>query len=208
MSTLADLLSGRDHVILRQEHVASGELLNFAPDARFAICDEQGEQIGLAAEEGHMLALGFGVSTGAFWRGATLHVFNARGATVATAKKPFRMYAKRVDVVEGARALGSVVRRWSWLSRRLVIENAAGEAAMELIAPRLRIKKPTFSLRFQGEEVGRVTKEWRGVLREAFTDHDAFVLEFEPRVPVELRGLLLFAALLIDSLHFTSRHSR
>jgi hypothetical protein len=117
------------------------------------------------------------------------------------------MYAKRVDVVEGARALGSVVRRWSWLSRRLVIENAAGEAVMELVAPRLQIRKPTFTLRFQGEEVGRVTKQWRGVLRELFTDHDAFALEFEPRVPVELRGLLLFAALLIDSIYFTRRFS-
>ena len=56
----------------------------------------------------------------------------------------------------------------------------------------------TFKLMFQGNEVGRISKKWGGMLKEMFTDADIFGVECQPHVPVEVRRMLLVATFLID----------
>lgn len=44
-----------------------------------------------------------------------------------------------------------------------------------------------------GDEVGRITKNWAGILREGYTTADTYVLQIEPEVSSDLR-LLMFAS--------------
>ena len=67
---------------------------------------------------------------------------------------------------------------------------------MEIFSPMFRIW--TFKLMFEGEEVGRISKKWGGVLKEMLTDADSFGMECDEHVPVEIRRLLLVAIFLID----------
>ena len=61
---------------------------------------------------------------------------------------------------------------------------------------------------FQGAEAGVIRKQWGGLLRELFTDADAFGVEFQPHVPVEVRKLLLVATFLIDFTCFENNQGR
>lgn len=44
-----------------------------------------------------------------------------------------------------------------------------------------------------GVEVGRITKEWAGILREGYTTADTYILQIDPDVSSDLR-LLMFAS--------------
>jgi uncharacterized protein YxjI len=50
----------------------------------------------------------------------------------------------------------------------------------------------------QGQEVGRVTKQWRGILTEAFTDADSYGVELAPHASVSQRAMVLAGALTVD----------
>ena len=49
-----------------------------------------------------------------------------------------------------------------------------------------------------GTEVARVTKTWRGLLTEVFTDADSYAVTFAPTTDEPLRQLALAAALAVD----------
>ena len=129
-------------------------------------------------------------------RKATIHVYDPAGNQVGRGEKPFRWYFQRMEIHDGDRRIGAIQRKWSLLNRRFALENDKGEEVMEIFSPMFRIW--TFKLMFQGNEVGRISKKWGGVLREMFTDADTFGVECQPHVPVEVRKMLLVATFLID----------
>jgi hypothetical protein len=53
-----------------------------------------------------------------------------------------------------------------------------------------------------GTEVGKVTKQWSGVAREAFTDADNFGINFPMDLDVRIKTVLLAAVFLIDFMFF------
>ena len=64
----------------------------------------------------------------------------------------------------------------------------------------------TFMVRQQGEEIARITKQWSGLLREGFTDADAFRVEFFGQARDQNTCLLILAtAFSIDLDFFESR---
>ena len=60
----------------------------------------------------------------------------------------------------------------------------------------------TFRVLVAGREVGQITKQWSGLLREAFTDADTFGVQYGPGMNPQLRALALAATFLIDFLYF------
>ncbi len=202
MAGLASLVADRDSILVRQQLELGEIVLGFEARNRFEICTEDGEVIGSAAEQGS----GFGAMVGrqifGRCRKATVHIYDAAGEKLGRGEKPFRWFFQRMDVYDGSKRIGAIERKWSWLSRRLVVENAAGEQVMELVGPILLLGRGTFRLMFQGQEVGSVRKKWSGVLREAFSDADTFGVVYEQHVPEELRKILLVATFLIDFTYF------
>ncbi|GFY78767.1 phospholipid scramblase 1, partial [Trichonephila inaurata madagascariensis] len=102
--------------------------------------------------------------------------------------------------------VGRVVQEWSILTPQFRIENASGETV-------LRIEGPfcTFSicgdvefevLSTNGVKVGKISKQWSGLLREAFTDADHFGITFPMDLDVKMKATLLGALFLIDYMFF------
>ena len=52
------------------------------------------------------------------------------------------------------------------------------------------------------EEVGRITKQWAGLLTEAITDADNFGITFPMDLDVKVKATLLGALFLIDFMYF------
>ena len=57
----------------------------------------------------------------------------------------------------------------------------------------------------QGEEIGNITKQYNGFCKEVFTDADNFVINFPVGVDMNMKALLLAAALMIDFLFFETK---
>lgn len=51
-----------------------------------------------------------------------------------------------------------------------------------------------------GTQIGKITKQWSGILREAFTDADHFGITFPIDLDVSMKAVLLGALFLIVSM--------
>ncbi|KAI1283785.1 Phospholipid scramblase 2 [Halotydeus destructor] len=103
--------------------------------------------------------------------------------------------------------IGYVAQEWSLCVPKFKIQNAAGETV-------LRIEGPfcTFSMcgdvKFQvlskdgSVEVGKISKQWSGLIREAFTDSDHFGISFPMDLDANIKAVLLGALFLIDYMFF------
>jgi uncharacterized protein YxjI len=156
----------------------------------------------------HVQELGTGV--GAFFKRiflGPLRPFRAQVSDPATRQgvlalhRPFRFIFHRLEVTtaEGVK-VGAIQRRWSWLRRIYVIEDAHGRVVADLFGPILR--PWTFELRVDQQVQGIISKRWGGLLKEMFTDADNFGVDLA-RVPdPQLRALAFAATVLIDVVHF------
>ena len=174
-----------------------GEIaLGFESKNRFEINDEEGNRLGLAAEEAKGVGAWFLRNLFGRCRKASIHIYDGEGNRLGRGEKPFRWFFHRMDVFDGDQKIGAIQRKWSLLHRKFAIENAVGEEVMDIYSPMFRIW--TFKLLFQDKEVGRISKKWSGLLREAFSDADTFGVECDPNVPDEVRKILMVATFLID----------
>ncbi|XP_030029424.2 phospholipid scramblase 1 isoform X2 [Manduca sexta] len=109
--------------------------------------------------------------------------------------------------------IGSIEQEWSICKPNYVIKDAVGDVV-------LRIKGPccTFSIcgdvefhvySKEGEtKVGKITKQWSGLAREAFTDSDYFGISFPIDLDVKIKAVLLGACFLIDFMFFEKGDNR
>ncbi|MFT4516168.1 MAG: hypothetical protein ACI89X_003034 [Planctomycetota bacterium] len=205
MSGLEAIVGERTRVMIRQQKEWGEILLGFESKNRFELTDDEGNRLGLAAEE----SAGFGAMFARNFLGkcrkATIHIYDEAGNRVGRGEKPFSWFFHRMEVYDGTKKIGAIQRKWSWVSRKFAIENEAGTEVMQIFSPMFRFW--TFKLLFQEQEVGRISKKWGGMLKEMFTDADVFGMEVDETVPNELRSILLVATFLIDFTCFENNSS-
>jgi uncharacterized protein YxjI len=127
----------------------------------------------------------------------TLEVKSAGGDVLVRLRKAW--FRLQVDVVDGrtGRAVGNVRKRVRLGKASFDVVAADGRLVGTLDAQSWRAKD--FALRAaDGREVGRVTKQWRGLLTEVATDADSYAVAFAADAPFEVRQLTLAAALAVD----------
>ncbi|MCA9720712.1 MAG: hypothetical protein KC468_38980 [Myxococcales bacterium] len=137
----------------------------------------------------------------------TMHVLRPGGGVALTLRRPWNWFFSelRVDDERG-QPLGMIDQRFALFARRFVILGPGGEALAELHGPWFR--PWTFRIMRGGQELGKITKQWSGLLKEAFTDADNFGLELGPAMEPQLRTLALAATFLIDFLYFEDSNRR
>ena len=57
-------------------------------------------------------------------------------------------------------------------------------------------------------EVGRISKQWTGLLKEAFTDADNFGISFPMDLDVRCKATLIGAVFLIDYMFFEKKANK
>lgn len=182
-------------------------LLGFEARNRFQIQDDHGNALAHAAEEGRGLGAILLRNLFGRLRACKIHIYGADGREVARGEKPFRFYFHRMELYEGARRIGAIQRRFSILHRLFSLVDDHGRELLVLKSPLFRIW--TFRLLLEGEEVGRISKRWGGVLKEVFSDADSFGIEFsDPALPGDVRKLLVVAVFLVDFVCFEDNSKR
>jgi uncharacterized protein YxjI len=130
-----------------------------------------------------------------------IELSDERGQDMMHLHRPWRWWFARLDVLDGNNApLGAIERRFALFAKRFTVLDPSGAEIAELDGPMLR--PWTFRVLVGGQEVGQITKQWSGLLREAFTDADTFGVQYGPGMSPQLRALALAATFLIDFLYF------
>jgi uncharacterized protein YxjI len=130
-----------------------------------------------------------------------IELSDERGQDVMHLHRPWRWLFSRLDVLDGNNVpLGAIQQRFALFSKRFTVLDPSGTEIAELHGPMLR--PWTFRVLVGGQEVGQITKQWSGMLREAFTNADTFGVQYGPGMNPQLRALALAATFLIDFLYF------
>ena len=116
-------------------------------------------------------------------------------------RRPFRFIFHRLEVMSGSgEALGAIEKRWSWVRRLYVVEDASGHEIARLFGP---VLKPwTFEIHTESGAVGAIRKKWSGLGKEMFTDADNFGVDLHGIADAALRALVFAATVLVDVVHF------
>ena len=103
--------------------------------------------------------------------------------------------------------IGSIEQEWSLCVPHFTIRDADNNAVLKIEGPFC-----TFScfgdVDFKvlsansGEKVGKISKQWTGLVKEAFTDADNFGVSFPLDLDVKVKATLLGAVFLIDFMFF------
>lgn len=134
----------------------------------------------------------------------TMQLALPHGGIAYTLRRPWTWFFSELHVSDGnGQPIGMIDQRFAFFSRRFVILGPSREVLGEIHGPLFR--PWTFRILRGGQEVGKITKKWSGLLQEAFTDADTFGLELGPAMDPQLRTMALAATFLIDFLYFEDR---
>lgn len=191
-------LSSISSLVVSQQKEWGEILTGFETKNRYAISDESGSRLYMAAEEAGSVLLRWFLKA---LRPFTIAVVTEDGTMVLRVKRPFRFYFHRAEVVDSkGQSLGVIERRFSVLRRIYSVLDSSGEEIFQLYGPLLH--PWTFQIRNDGVDYGKITKKWSGLLKEGFTDADNFGVMFPAEWDVKLKALFLGAVFLIDFVHF------
>jgi len=106
--------------------------------------------------------------------------------------------------------IGFVNQKWTCIKPKFEITDGDGNVALIIQGPwctmacgsnvEFKVMTPDESV-----EVGRISKEWTGILKEAFTDSDNFGITFPMDLDVRCKATLIGAAFLIDYMFFEKK---
>lgn len=200
---LAAALDGERRLFLRQRREWLEVFTDFEQANKYAIVTEGGALAGWALEKpggfGRFLMRSFLKAMRPF----ELTIFPAEGPAgraELSVRRPWTWLFARLYVWDrDGRPLGQVRQRFAWIRRRIDLEAPDGRLLARITGPLLH---PWTFVAERGRgalarEVGRIEKQWGGLLKEGFTDADTFLLTFGDPDPT-LRRLLLAAAVLVD----------
>ena len=137
----------------------------------------------------------------------TMHLFSPQGAGLFKLTRPFRFYFHELDVSQSNGApLGKIKRRFALLRRIYSVVDRNGNEIFELFGPLLH--PWTFQIKKGGQELGKITKKWSGLVKESFTDADNFGITFPNGIDLSQKAVLLGAVFLIDFIHFENSGNR
>lgn len=194
-------LTQHKKIIINQRHEMA-ELFGLEFRNKYEVLDETENVLGFAAEQQKgFLGFLFRQTLG-HWRQFEIHFFNTNRQLMMKAVHPFRWFFQHMDVYnDQSRYLGCIDQKFSIISKKFNLYNSQGKLLLEVNSGFFKIW--TFEFMVGEKKAARITKKWSGLLAEAFTDKDKFLVEFiNPNMSEEERQLVLAAALFIDLQYF------
>lgn len=191
-------LAGANRLMIKQD-VEWGEVVTgLEMRNHYVVSTNTGDPIYTAAEEGG--------STLTRWflkqlRPFTINIRTFDSKPILSLRRPFRFYFHEIDILTptGER-LGSIRRQFSILRRKYTVRDDGEHEILRLFGP---ILHPwTFEVYRNEQQIGKITKKWSGLLKEAYTDADNFGVIFPTDLDLRQKCLLLGAVFLIDFVHF------
>jgi uncharacterized protein YxjI len=168
---------------------------------KYSVLDDQMSEIGFIVEEGrgfiHFIKRWFLRSHRPF----NITVLDKEGHRILCLNRKFFWFFSDLNVTFDDKDYGSIHRRFSLFYKHYDVHDADGNFVFKVRSPFWRMW--TFPVKNEnGKEIGLVTKKWQGLLKEAFTDSDAFMIKANAGLSVESKILLFCCGISIDFDYF------
>ncbi|KAM9279453.1 phospholipid scramblase 1-like isoform 2-T2 [Morus bassanus] len=145
----------------------------------------------------------------------TLRIIDNLGHEVITLQRPLRcssccfpccLQELEVQAPPGT-PVGYVVQNWHACLPKFTIQNEERMDILKIIGPCIVCsccEDINFEVKSVDETatVGRISKQWTGFLKEAFTDADNFGITFPMDLDVKMKAVMIGACFLIDFMFF------
>jgi len=193
LESVSDLIK-RNLLVINQK----AKLIELTDEYR--VRDEEGNDIGYIREEGQSnlkKAARLLTDLDQFFT-HRLAMYDKDGTKVVELLRPRKVFKSRVEITDGeGRPVGVIVQQNVFGKKKFGLESATGEQLGQINAENWRAWD--FAIEdMTGQEVGRITKKWAGLLREGFTTADNYVLEITGQVSDDLRLMMLGSAAGVD----------
>lgn len=168
---------------------------------RYKIIDPAGNELLFAYEESGFMGRQFLGNH----RPLTVKIIDSEGKEQLVARRRFFWFFSHLELYnpDGV-LLGRMQRRFKLIGRRFDLYDDQGAVVGSIEGPLLRPN--TFWLRNDRGDMAKITKQWSGITREAFTAADTFLVEYADTTLSEpMRWLVLGAAFAIDLDFFEKR---
>ena len=202
-----------DQLLIKQKVEILETLVGFETNNQYDVCNSMGQKVYLASEDTDCCTRNCCGPNRAF----ELRIIDHSQREVIHLSRPLRcdcclcpccLMLVRVEAPPG-NLIGHVIQDWSCLKPAFHIENAANQKLLKISGPICTCSILCHDVEFDilsmdgGRRVGRITKQWSGLLREAFTDADIYGVVFPMDLDVKAKALLLSATFLIDYMQAT-----
>lgn len=102
--------------------------------------------------------------------------------------------------------IGSIEQQWDIFLPKFNVKNENGDTVLKIEGPCITCNAcgdVEFKVMTkEGSEVGKISKQWSGLVKEYFTDADNFGVQFPMDLDVKMKACLLGAVFLIDFMFF------
>ncbi|EFX80807.1 hypothetical protein DAPPUDRAFT_211709 [Daphnia pulex] len=108
--------------------------------------------------------------------------------------------------------IGTIEQEWS-IFPRFKVKDVSGNVVLKIEGPFFPCSCCGTDVNFEifssdGEQkVGKISKQWAGILREMVTDADVFGINFPMDLDVKMKAVLLSACFLIDFMYFEDKQN-
>ncbi|XP_062850230.1 phospholipid scramblase 2-like [Trichomycterus rosablanca] len=206
-----EYLTQIDQILIHQKVELLEAIIGFETNNQYEIKNSLGQKIYKAKEKNDCCTR---LCCGAL-RSFDMKIKDASDREVIRLIRPYRcascwfpccLQEMEVQAPPGT-TIGYVSQDWHPCYPKFSIKGANKETLMKLDGPCLACNccgDVNFELKTKdgGTPIGRVSKQWSGLLKEAFTDADNFGIQFPMDLDVKMKAVLMGACFLIDFMFF------
>ncbi|XP_063409671.1 phospholipid scramblase 2-like isoform X2 [Mytilus trossulus] len=219
-----EYLTTLDQMLVKQQVELMELITGWETSNKYKVLNSMGQQIYFAAEESDMCMR----QCCGPQRGFTIHITDNLGQELIQVKREFKCCAGccwcasadsiaheiSIEAPPG-QVVGYVRQEQSCWEPNYTIRDANHEPILRMKGPCCIIQGPCcpqdqefiISSEDGAHEVGKISKQWTGLMREAFTDADNFGVSFPKDLDVKVKATLLGAVFLIDFMFFEQKQN-
>lgn len=198
MNTIEDFVNSSKQFMIKQKKEWLEILSGFETKNNYQVFDSNKNQIGYIAELGSGLMQTLKRLFLRSHRPFEFLISNTQGQELLKVHRPFFWFFSDLYVEHEGKKYGSIHRRFSIIYKSYSILDPQGIEIYRIKSPIWRLW--TFPILNKTEQqIGVITKKWQGLLKEVFTDADAFFIDLEsPEVTTEQKVLLFISGISVD----------
>lgn len=128
----------------------------------------------------------------------SMHIQNGQGETQASLRRGWTFWMSKIEVLDGSdNVLGYIKQKFKFFKPTFYLFNAQQEQIATISGD---WKAWNFSIKDASEqEIGTVTKKWNGIMKEAFTTADKYVVTIAPEYAEDTNKIIIVStAITID----------
>ncbi|XP_072474334.1 phospholipid scramblase 2-like isoform X2 [Notamacropus eugenii] len=206
-----EYLTQIDQLLIHQQVELLEVFTGFETNNKYIINNSLGQRVYFAAEENDCCTRNCCGSLRPF----ILKILDNTGREVITCERPLRCVSccypcclQKLEIQSPPGVpVGYVIQNWHPFLPKFTVLDEHQQEVLKIDGPCMACRccsDVDFDIKSLNEEtvVGKITKQWTGIIREAFTDADHFAIQFPLDLDVKMKAVMLGACFLIDFMFF------